>query len=253
MPSKPPSPEITAEQAAAVLDAPRWQPGLEGLDWRERLFVLVYIRSDGDALRSYAIAFGSRQAGWERRAYKLLERRDILEAVQIVHRRLAEQANIDLDQVLARLQTIADSNMQRYVEVGADGEAAFDLRALSEADWRCIKTLKIKGKGKTQEISLELHDAAAALQAIGRHLGMGLGTVKVIEDEKRERAKVAAGLAALSDDDLAQLEAIGRKVAVAAGVVIDGDAVEVTSDEATTMSEDGGDDDDDGGEESANR
>lgn len=220
----------TAAAAAALLDTQRWQPGLELLDWRDRLFALLYVATDGDAIKSYRVAYDKTGVSAEKRAYALLDRPEIIEALQIIRQRAAAALAFTLDDVLARLQAIADANMSRFVEIDADGAVTFDLRTLAESDWRAVKSLTVKGRGKTQEIKLELHDAAAALTTLGRHFGMGLGTVKVIEDERKERNRLATLLGALSDDELDQLAAVGERLE-ALGKTIDGQATTVDADQ----------------------
>lgn len=216
-------------QALAELDRPAWQPGLEGLEWRERLFVLSYVVRDGDTLQSYAIAFG-RGNGWERRALELLTKPAIVAGIDTVRRRLEAASGLSLDAIIGRLEAMADASMQRFVEVEADGSIAFDLRALADADWRAVKSLTIKGKGAAQEIRLELHDAAKALETLGRHLGMGLGTVRVIEEEKKERTRLARLLSMLTPDELERLAGVGERIEEL-GAVIEGEAVELEEDD----------------------
>jgi Terminase small subunit len=219
---------------SVAVDEPKWQPGLEDLDWKERLFVLLYVREDADALKAYALTYG-KPSGWETRAYKMLARASIQSAIVKTQRRLMGDTHFSLDEVLSRLTALADANMRNFVEIDANGRIEFDLRTLADGDWRSIKSLSVKeGRGGKQEIKLELHDAAKALETLGRHHGMGLGTVRVIEEERQERGRLAKMMADLSPDELAQLEAIGDRLqAIAAAPVIDGEAVEVVDDDTS--------------------
>lgn len=226
------------DKARAELLPTGWAPGLEALtDWRDRLFVMIYVREE-DATLAARLAYGVSMPP-QTKALAMLSRPAIQAAVTYTQRRLGNLSGVTLEEIVGRLKVISDANIGRMVTVDNTGRVAFDLRALAEADWRTIKSLKI---GKDGSITIELHDAAKALETLGRHLGMGQGTVRVIQEAREEAAKLAALMSGLSDQELADLQRIGGRIeAIANGPVIDNepDADPVPEEESPEQEENG--------------
>ncbi len=102
---------------------------------------------------------------------------------EIIERRMAETSMM-ADEALALLAGQARGDMSSFVKIADDGRPSFDLGAAQKAGaLRLVRKLRTKtrtylrGKGETAaevtetEISLELHDAQAALTTILRTHG----------------------------------------------------------------------------------
>lgn len=123
----------------------------------------------------WSAAEAARRAGYSaksarQQASRLLDTPEIAAAIR---ERLAE-LHMSADEVLARLTRHARGSMKDFLRVKDDGQPVVDLRgAEKEQQLDLIKKIKImrRSAGETTETSVEfeLHDAQAALMALGKH------------------------------------------------------------------------------------
>lgn len=198
----------------------------DGLTWRKRKFVLYYVET-GNMSEAFRRA-GYSPGNAHKNAFALMGDPDIQRALAAEEAALRQRFNLSLETTLAEMQAIAHASMANYLQVDDAGKVTIDLRGLSPAEWAAIKSYTMTPSGP----KIELHDKQAALQAIGRHLGMGLGKARVILEDRRERTKLARILGALSDDEVQSLAQIGQRLEDIAAKTIDGDAVEVEAEPA---------------------
>jgi phage terminase small subunit len=118
-----------------------------------------------------------------------------------------ERTQISADRVLAELARIAFSDMRRFVKWGANGIELVESEALNDDDARCVAEVSRSADGGS--VKFKLHDKTAALERIGRHLGMFTEKMEhqllLPEMTREERA-----------DRVAALLSIGRQRALAA-------------------------------------
>lgn len=136
-----------------------------GLTCKQRLFVSYYLgESNGNATDA------ARRAGF---AHPNVQSARLLVNVSIrvaIDARLDEAA-IPAKEVLARLSDMAAADMGDFVSVDKAGGFALDLkRAKLQGRLHLVKKLSHTKYG----VAIELHDAQAALEKLGRHRGLFL-------------------------------------------------------------------------------
>ena len=82
----------------------------------------------------------------------------------------SERTQISADRVLAELARIAFSDMRRFMKWGANGIELIESETLNDDDARCVAEVSRSADGGS--VKFKLHDKTAALERIGRHLGM---------------------------------------------------------------------------------
>ena len=129
-----------------------------GLTNKRKIFIEEY-------LKTWNASEAARRAGYKHpgsQGHSLLK---IIEIAEEIQRRLDEK-KLDADEVLRRLGDIARTDIGPYVRVGLAGDIEVSLEDLKEAGL----THLIKGITPTKHgARIEFHDAAQALQLIGKH------------------------------------------------------------------------------------
>lgn len=104
-----------------------------------------------------------------------------------IERRFAENA-MGKDEVLARLADIARIDMAEFVTI-QHGIPFLDLEKAEHASkLRLLKKFKVTKQG----VEIELYDAQAALETLGKHLGL-FNTVKIEDWRTQAIADIRAG------------------------------------------------------------
>lgn len=154
-------------------------PKTNGLTPKQQKFkdeYLVDLNATQAAIRAGYSEKTARQAGAEN-----LSKPVIAEAIAEGRAKLSERTEIDQDWVLKRLARMADANIKDYVRVDGDGLAQIDLTEVTRDQFAAVTEItsdRVKsGRGEDQETEtvrtkLKLSDQQAALEKIGRHLGM---------------------------------------------------------------------------------
>ena len=129
-----------------------------GLTNKRKIFIEEY-------LKTWNASEAARRAGYKHPGVtgcKLLKNAKIAEEVQ---QRLDEK-KLDADEVLRRLGDIARTDLGPYIESDSMGRVGVDIEGLKKAGL----THLIKGITPTKHgARIEFHDAAQALQLIGKH------------------------------------------------------------------------------------
>jgi hypothetical protein len=149
---------------------------LNGLNWRERLFVIHFLGDcKGDAERA---------AGWagygrtKHRVATLLARPAVREAIEgALHR-----AGLSAEQALALLANIATADLADFGDVDADGFRLNLAKAKARGKLHCIRKIRPvqvrAGRGDDgrkryiTDYELELHSPYPALELTGKALGL---------------------------------------------------------------------------------
>jgi len=87
------------------------------------------------------------------------------------------RTGVTLDRVLRHYEQIAFIGMSRFLHIGTDGEPVIDLSACTPADLDLLAEATVDditdGNRSVRRIRIKLLDKMKALEALGRHLGMG--------------------------------------------------------------------------------
>lgn len=133
---------------------------LPELTVRQRLFVSAFLGpATGNASEAARIAGYSspRQQGTENLAKP---------AIRAAIEEKLDQVAMTADEVLLRLSDQASADIGRFLRYDASGEPGIDIKAMKDAG----KTHLIKGIKPTKYgVVIELHDAQAALEKLGRY------------------------------------------------------------------------------------
>jgi phage terminase small subunit len=93
----------------------------------------------------------------------------------------AERTGVTLDRVLNEYASIAFSGMSKFIRVSPDGDPIIDLSKSTPADLDLLAEATVEdfteGRGEdardVRRIKIKMLDRMKALEALGKHLGMG--------------------------------------------------------------------------------
>lgn len=108
--------------------------------------------------------------------YQLLQKTTVSEAIAAAMAERSRRTGITQDRVIQELAKIAFAKMTDFVEWDGEGVRFRDSSQLSDEDAACVAEVTEQeiefesGKKKTKKI--KLHDKVAALEKLGRHLGI---------------------------------------------------------------------------------
>ena len=155
-------------------------PKTSGLTPKQQRFVeeyLVDLNATQAAIRAGYSEHTAKDIGCEN-----LAKPNIAEAIAEAREKLSERTEINQEWVLKRLARMADANMEDYVRVDGEGLAHVDLSEVTRDQFAVVTEitsdrLNTRGSdGETQaettRTKIKISDQQAALEKIGRHLGM---------------------------------------------------------------------------------
>lgn len=141
---------------------------------KEEAFCLAYIET-GNASEAYRRAYSAKNmkpSTVNRKASGLLDKGKIGARLDELRKGHLKRHEVTVDRIVAELAKIAFANAQDFFGWGADGVTIKDSDALSE-DQRavvCEVSQTVTAEGGT--IRVKLSDKQAALEKLGKHLGM---------------------------------------------------------------------------------
>lgn len=146
------------------------------LTFRQRLFVVYYLGEAGGNASEAARMAGYAEPRQE--GSRLLTNADIRAAIDAK----LDKAALSADEVLARLSEMATGDISDFISVNAAGGFTLDLaKALKAGKLHLVKKIKQTRFGPV----LELYDALAALEKLGRYHGLFQDRVEArIVDDK---------------------------------------------------------------------
>ncbi len=147
---------------------------------KQSRFVEEYL-VDGNGKRA-ALAAGYSPRTAESQASRLLRNAKVAAVLEKAQAKRSERVNIKADRVLEELGRLGFSNMLDFITTQGDGSAFVDLSKLSRDQAAAISSFKIEtywepGLGEddpreVKKVTFKLADKRAALESIGKHLGM---------------------------------------------------------------------------------
>lgn len=141
---------------------------------RQKRFVHEYILQPNNA-KLAAIRAGYAPKCAASQACDLLARPYIKRAVEEGMKEDTEAMGITRERVLQELALIAFANLKDIVSQNEDGDTTVDLASLSKGNTAALTELNVtttKGKTTVKSVKVKLADKIAALERIGKHLGM---------------------------------------------------------------------------------
>jgi len=144
---------------------------------RQRRFVDEYlIDLDG---RHAAIRAGYRRGGAGYRAYKLLRRKEVADALAAAMAERSRRTGITPECVLEELARIAFVDWRRLAAWGPDGVSVTDSSELSPAETAAIARVSTDD-GWERRVDVHTHDKRRALDTLARILGLPVDPPKPV-------------------------------------------------------------------------
>lgn len=132
---------------------------IEGLTWKQRLFVYYYIQNDGNGTDA------AERAGYAKptiQAFENLRKPNIKAAIAAK----VTSAALSADEVLARYAELASVNMGDFIGVTASGQPVLNIaKAKKAGKLHLIRKIKPGPNGT----AIEVHDPYRALEKLGQY------------------------------------------------------------------------------------
>lgn len=142
-------------------------PKARGLNPKQRLFVGHYLKSLNATRAAIEAGYSARNAG--KIGPALLGDSRIATAIQRAMDKRAARTEITADRVLEEIAAVAFAHMGAYATWSDDSVSLTDS---SEVDPRAVSEVSQKVSRYGNSVSIKLHDKLAALEKLGKHLGM---------------------------------------------------------------------------------
>lgn len=184
---------------------------------KQQLFVKEYI-VDLNGTQAYLRAgYKASEEAARRNASRLLTKADIQAAIREAMKAREQRTEVSADRVVKELAKIAFADIKDFLafrtgitQVGYtdDGEPIFDYAQIikvkdsDEVDGAVISEVSLSKDGT---FKFKLHDKKAALEMLGKHLGMFIEHQEVSVTDKTPRAP---DMKNLSEEELRQLAAL---------------------------------------------
>ena len=149
-------------------------------------------------------------------AVKLVAKSSVSEKIQDLRAKRETKTDITIERVLAEYAKIAFTDLPGIVSFNGCSMSVADFDALSPEQRACIKKFKVRTEVKlaldgekvpVDIVEVELHSKQAALDSIGKHLGMFIDRKELTgKDGKDLIPKSEVDLSRLSDAALKELE-----------------------------------------------
>lgn len=158
--------------------------GSEDMTDKQQRFIEEYL-IDLNATQA-AIRAGYSTKTAEQIGFQLLNKTSVSEEIKKKMAERSKRTGINADRVLDELAKIAFANAKDIINF----EDASVRKGANEDDLACVQSVKVKkqtsDKGELEERQVTMYDKKAALELLGRHLGMWKDKVEVsgIDEEK---------------------------------------------------------------------
>ena len=142
-------------------------PKDRGLNDRQRSFVNEYLKDLNAKQAAIRAGYSERRAG--ELGYQLLHKPTIAAAIQEAMQKREKRTQITADRVLQEIAAVAFAHMGQFARWGGQSVTLTDS---SEVDPRAVAEVKQTMNQFGSNVGIKLHDKLAALEKLGKHLGM---------------------------------------------------------------------------------
>ena len=151
---------------------------------------------------------------------RLLANVSVATAVTVAQKARSVRIEITADMVLRELAKLGFANMQDYMKAGSGGDPYLDFSNLTRDQAAALQEVTVEdfldGRGDdardVRRIRFKLADKRAALETIGRHLGMFKDRLEINFNGLREALLAEARQQGISDDEaMAIVEEVERE------------------------------------------
>ena len=150
---------------------------------KQKLFVSEYL-VDLNASRAAERAGYSKDSAGEI-GYQLLQKTSISRAISKAFKRREKRTQVDADRVIKELARIAFASIGDLVKWNADTVSLVDSEDLSDDDKAAVTEIVRTETPNGPNLKIKLADKLAALEKLGRHLGMFQGKNLSVDPEER--------------------------------------------------------------------
>lgn len=137
---------------------------------RQDLFAHEFL-IDLNATRA-AIRAGYSEAGARPQGHRLLTNADVRAVIEAEQEARAKRLCIDADRVVSELAAIAFANIRDYAAFGPDGMTFRPWDELTDSQAAAVSSIEHRETPSGPVSRIRLHNKLAALELLGRHLGM---------------------------------------------------------------------------------
>lgn len=148
---------------------------------KQKIFVSEYL-IDLNATQA-AIRAGYSKRNADKIGPELLGKTRVAEAIQAAMQKREQRTEITQDMVLQELAKIGFSDMKSFSQWGPRGVTLIESGQLTPDQSACVSEVSQTWSESGGSIKFKLHDKVAALEKIGRHLGMFKDKVEVSGNE----------------------------------------------------------------------
>ena len=142
-------------------------PKDRGLNDRQRSFVNEYLRDLNATQAAIRAGYSARSA--DKIGHQLLGNTRISEAIHAAMQQREKRTQITADRVLQEIAAVAFAHMGQFAKWGGQTVTLTDS---SEVDPRAVAEVKQTVNQFGSNVGIKLHDKLAALEKLGKHLGM---------------------------------------------------------------------------------
>ena len=142
-------------------------PKDRGLNDRQRSFVNEYLRDLNATQAAIRAGYSARSA--DKIGHQLLGNTRISEAIHAAMQQREKRTQITADRVLEEIAAVAFAHMGQFAKWGGQSVTLTDS---AEVDPRAVAEVKQTVNQFGSNVGIKLHDKLAALEKLGKHLGM---------------------------------------------------------------------------------
>ena len=141
------------------------------LNEKQKRFVQEYLL-DLNATQAAIRAGYSKQTSQEQSS-RLLSNVMVRSEIERTRKAAEERTEVTLDRIISEYSRVAFTGLSKFIRITEDGLPVLDLSRCTAQDLDLLAELHVDDDGKIRRIKIKQLDKLKALEALGRHLGLG--------------------------------------------------------------------------------
>ena len=141
------------------------------LNDKQKRFVYEY-SLDLNATQA-AIRAGYAQKTAYSQGQRLLKNVEISAEIGRMRKETEKRTEVTLDRIIAEYSRVAFTGLSKFIRINEEGHPVLDLSGCAPRDLDLLAELQVDDDGKIQRIRIKQLDKLKALEALGKHLGLG--------------------------------------------------------------------------------